>query len=231
MFKTISEEYRALNAQLHRDNYQYGTSGHLYREYVEELTNTLGTKDILDYGCGRRTLEKGLGYSIKNYDPAIDGLKEPPKPADIVICTDVLEHIEPEFLDNVLQDLVRVTQRVIFLSIATGPANKTLADGRNAHLIQQPWEWWDEKLGKYFRFLRMFDVRHGFVYVGQSYRDINETPIFDHIGPPPSTKRIQMKSAYTNDQRCQNIRSAMLRNLPAVRVLPPHDNKMLRSQS
>ena len=57
-------------------------------------------------------------------------------------CTDVLEHIEPECLEHVLDDLQRLTRKVAFLNIATRPAKKILADGRNAHLIQQQLPFW-----------------------------------------------------------------------------------------
>jgi hypothetical protein len=35
---------------------------------------------------------------------------------------------------------------IAFITIHTGPAMKTLPDGRNAHLTQQPMEWWLPKL-------------------------------------------------------------------------------------
>jgi hypothetical protein len=62
-------------------------------------------------------------------------------PSDLVACIDVLEHIEPQHLSDVLDDLARITQ-IGFFSIHTGAAKKRLSDGRNAHLIQQPASWW-----------------------------------------------------------------------------------------
>jgi len=67
-----------------------------------------------------------------------------------VICTDVMEHIEPECLDDVIDDLKRVTNIVLVVNIALRPAKKTLADGRNAHLIVKDIEWWMGKFLKYF---------------------------------------------------------------------------------
>lgn len=64
----------------------------------------------------------------------------------MVACIDVLEHIEPEYLDGVLDELARLTEGVAFLSIHTGPAVKVLSDGRNAHLTQQPMSWWMPKV-------------------------------------------------------------------------------------
>jgi hypothetical protein len=65
----------------------------------------------------------------------------------------VLEHIEPELLDNVLDDLQRLTLRAAMCTVHTGAAVKFLPDGRNAHLIQQPPEWWLPK------FEARFDVK------------------------------------------------------------------------
>jgi len=142
----ISDKYRELNARMHRENPVYGVSGQKYAPLVRELMKGFGTSDILDYGAGKRTLEQALGFPIHNYDPCIPGLDARPEPHDIVACTDVLEHIEPDCLDDVLKDIRRCTRKVAFFLIATRPANKSLPDGRNAHLIQQPYEWWQERL-------------------------------------------------------------------------------------
>lgn len=145
----ISASYKELNKRLHSKG-NYGFSGHKYAPLVANIARQLETRDILDYGCGARTLEHALGYPIRNYDPCIEGLDTPPEPADIVVCSDVLEHIEPDCLDDVLDDLKRVTRKLGVLVIATRPAIKFLEDGRNAHLIQEGIGWWLEKLGKRF---------------------------------------------------------------------------------
>lgn len=141
----LTPEYVQLNKELHAKG-AYGFKGHHYAARVAKLAVALGSRDILDYGCGARTLEKALNIPIRNYDPCIEGLDETPEPADIVVCTDVLEHIEPDCLDNVLDDLKRVTRNTGFFTIDTRPARKFLSDGRNAHLIQQPAGWWFPKL-------------------------------------------------------------------------------------
>ena len=60
----------------------------------------------------------------------------------MVVCIYVLEHIEPECLEDVLDHLESLTEQVLFATVHTGPAGKILPDGRNAHLIQKPSEWW-----------------------------------------------------------------------------------------
>lgn len=142
----ISPHYRELNKQLHDERSDYGTSGKRYVPVVERLMAKYATRDVLDYGCGKRTLEKALGFPIHNYDPCVAGLDASPQPHDIVVSTDVLEHIEPDCLDDVLADIRRCTRKAAYLVIATRPAAKILPDGRNAHLILESHEWWGERL-------------------------------------------------------------------------------------
>ena len=151
----ISESYRALNKKLHESNPGYGKSGARLLPSVLMLCKEIGSQDILDYGCGKRTLERALGFEIKNYDPAIEGVDDTPEPADLVVCSDVLEHIEPETLDDVLDDLKRVIRMVGLFTICIVPAQKVLEDGRNAHLIQQDWRWWSPKILARFEVLKM----------------------------------------------------------------------------
>ncbi len=145
----ITAEYRELNRELHSKGF-YGISGGNWAKVVRSICDTIQSRDVLDYGCGQRTLETGLGFPIRNYDPCIEGLDAPPAPADLVVCTDVLEHIEHDCLDEVLDDLRRVTRKFGFFVIATRPALKTLPDGRNAHLIQEGEAWWLPKIAARF---------------------------------------------------------------------------------
>lgn len=165
----ISAEYRELNKRLHSDNLAYGVGGGRHALTVLKLAEILakglarqatvapasGTTckflSVLDYGCGRGYLAKALPFPIAEYDPAIPGKDESPRPADLVVCTDVLEHIEPDKLDYVLDDLRRCTKRLAFLTIHTGTSTKTLADGRNSHLIQEGSDFWRGKLSQFFQ--------------------------------------------------------------------------------
>jgi len=147
---TISDQYRQLNRELHEQG-SYGRKGDKWAGRVRELIEKYQPSAILDYGCGQGALGRALGVPIEEYDPAIDGKDQPPVGADLVICTDVLEHIEPEHLEAVLDDLQRVTGRCLFAVISTRPAKKILADGRNAHLIVEPWPFWEERLSARFR--------------------------------------------------------------------------------
>lgn len=162
----ISDDYRAQNAALHAKG-DFGISGHKWAEQVEEIASTIRARTILDYGCGQQTLGKALSHrTIIPYDPCIPGLEGDPLPADLVVCGDVLEHIEPDCLDNVLDHLQTLTQQAIFLVVATRPAKKILPDGRNAHLIQETVNWWAPKLMARWTTLQLISSGREFMFVG-----------------------------------------------------------------
>jgi hypothetical protein len=106
---------------------------------------------VLDYGCGQGSLARAIGDRVKEYDPAIPEKAAAPAPADLVVCTDVLEHIEPDCLAHVLDHLRDLTLKACFVVIATRPAMKFLADGRNAHLIIETDAFWRKQLDMRFR--------------------------------------------------------------------------------
>lgn len=154
----ISVEYRKLNEELHKSNLAYGVGGGKHADAVLAMAEKMVKPSILDYGAGKGYLAKALPMPIWEYDPAIPGKDESPRPADLVVCTDVLEHIEPDKLRYVLDDIRRCTKQFAYLTINTAPAQKTLADGRNAHLIQKDAKWWKSKLEKFFVVQRLWQV-------------------------------------------------------------------------
>lgn len=160
----ISQSYVEQNRALHSVG-NYGISSSRWAPSIFALCKQLDTRDVLDYGCGQKHLEMTLGFDIHNYDPCLPGLDASPEPADLVACTDVLEHIEPECLDAVLDDLKRVTKRLGFLVIDTKPAGKVLPDGRNAHLIQEPPEWWLPKLWERFKVMQLSVLGREFLVI------------------------------------------------------------------
>jgi hypothetical protein len=129
----------------------WGASGYSHADEVTKFANELGALTILDYGCGRGTLKDKLPqFSVFEYDPGIPGKDMPPQdPVDLVVSTDVLEHIEKNCLDAVLAHMRRLARRGIFLTIATKLARDILPDGRNAHLLVHPKEWWLSQLKRY----------------------------------------------------------------------------------
>lgn len=152
----ISEEYRGLSAQLHESNLAYGVGGGKHAGTIINLAKSLNTTSVLDYGAGKGYLAKALPFPIWEYDPAIPEKSASPRPADIVVCTDVLEHVEPDMILPVLDDLRRCVLKVGYFVIHCGPSAKFLADGRNAHILQRSSQWWAEKLSMFFKVGRIF---------------------------------------------------------------------------
>jgi hypothetical protein len=166
----ITEEYTALNKKMHAEKKHYGTTSPKWAGQVRELYTTMQADSLLDYGCGKGHLAMQLPFPVREYDPAITGKDATPEPAALVVCTDVLEHVELECLGAVLDDLQRVTQQVLFLTVATRPANKTLPDGRNAHLIVESASWWLPQLMSRFELRNFTNVDSEFMAVFEAQR-------------------------------------------------------------
>jgi len=169
----ISDEYRTLNQQLHSDRKDYGSYGSKWANHVLTLAQGMNTESVLDYGCGKGTLGANMPFDIQQYDPAIEKHSGRPQPADLVVCTDVLEHIEPSCLDDVLNDLWSLCNKGVFLVIHNGPAAKKLADGRNAHLIQENEIFWLGAL------LPRFELITFSANIGKKHS--NERPVLEYL--------------------------------------------------
>lgn len=143
-----SPEYRGMLQHEHATS-NWGKGGWSWAEKISVYALEVSCKDVLDYGCGQGTLKPALaklGYKCGEYDPGIPGKDIPPKLADLVVSTDVFEHIEPEKVAAVLKHTFLLAKRAGFFAIAKQPAKKILSDGRNAHLVCQPTEWWTAQL-------------------------------------------------------------------------------------
>ena len=143
----LTDEYRALNASLHQANPNYGTSGYKWAEILVQCLEEAGAQNCLDYGCGKQTLSQSLPHlGITGYDPCIEGLDDPPIAHDFVMCGDVLEHVEEEFIDAVLDHIQHLAIKGVLLIVNQVPSDKHLSDGRTAHILQRPPEWWMPKI-------------------------------------------------------------------------------------
>ena len=143
----ISEEYRRMNRIMHKQIGSYGNSSGKWAPHIAYMKGST----ILDYGCGKGKLAKVVDFPISEYDPCIPGKDAEPVPHDCIVCTDVLEHIEPDQLDSVLAHIQSLMMDSGFFVISTKAAKKQLPDGRNAHLIIKPTSWWHDKLSEYFK--------------------------------------------------------------------------------
>lgn len=172
----ITDDYRKQQEELH-ENPNYGMASVTYAPLVTSLIDSLEINDMLDYGCGKGRLAQNIEPSrkvlIEQYDPAMPEFSAAPEPRELVACIDVLEHIEPELIDNILDHLQTLTKKYGIFTIHTGPAKKTLPDGRNAHLIQEDYTWWLPKLWSRFRIHSMSHAGGGFYVVVKANGDNN----------------------------------------------------------
>lgn len=153
---TFSESYLAELKRIHKDKSRPNGFGGKIKKMgkLEDFMFYWMPKDCLDYGCGKGFLTAHLQESYPktsfgHYDPAVEQWKDKPETTfDMVFSNDVLEHIEPAYIDNVLQEIDSYAKKFIWLRIDTQPARKFLTDGRNAHLIQEGETWWLEKIAK-----------------------------------------------------------------------------------
>jgi hypothetical protein len=146
----IIEQYRIL----HKNNI-YGISSIYLLNPIKNFIDEIKPKRVLDYGCGQSSLIDVLKreypkIEFEKYDPAIEEYSEEPNGKyDFVICTDVLEHIPEEYLDEIIINIKNISDK-IFFNISTKIAIWTLPDGTNCHKTVKDSSWWFEKISKYF---------------------------------------------------------------------------------
>lgn len=142
----ISEKH----AQLYRAYYagvEIPLRRHTWQHEVDELVAHHGFQSVLDYGSGpSHALAAFAGYPVVSYDPGVETLAARPLPAELVVCHHVLEHIEPAQLDAVLEDLLGLALRMLFLRVACVEAPKRLADGTPWHTLVRAPSWWEARL-------------------------------------------------------------------------------------
>ena len=170
---TISEEQRKLNIELHQSRSDFGSTQHaggvakrlpaaLNRMYEVGLLSS-----YLDFGCGKGKLLKNISENlnknvkITGYDPAVEEFSDYPNTQyDVVSCLDVLEHIEINLIDNVIDDILSITKNFCFVVVDLQPAVKKLSDGRNAHILLAPPDWWVSKFNQRFTSILNFPIYH-----------------------------------------------------------------------
>lgn len=194
----ISDAYREQNAVLHQTMPAYGLGGAKWASVVRSISKVDDT--ILDYGCGKGALAKALfPRQVMEYDPAIPG-KDQAEPATLVVCTDVLEHIEPDELDSVIEHLFGLTKERLFVCISTVPAKKTLPDGRNAHLSTWPASWWREKLEARFHFDSWEEKKNAALGIARPIREVGQITAISAMDDAQRNEHVRRNCAATENR-------------------------------
>lgn len=147
--------YRAM-AETETGNFQ-GLSIVNHVASIRKLIDATGSTTLLDFGCGRGDAyrdphkihhELGISFSRMHlYDPAFRHSRAlPVGQFDIVVCSDVLEHI-PEFeVDPFVARLFGYARKAVWASVCSRPAKKVFpGTDTNLHVTIKPLEWWQAK--------------------------------------------------------------------------------------
>lgn len=167
----ITPEYVKEQKKLHLSPDYGNQAGQKHAYLVAGIALLEDCELILDYGCGKGTLKKELDrivpcdygkipFECYEYDPAIPGKDFEPSPANLVVCLDVMEHIEPQCLDDVIKHIKKLTLKFLFVDVSTKFTHHYhLSDGRNAHLIVNDDAWWKELFTRHgFKVLREWNT-------------------------------------------------------------------------
>ncbi len=148
----VNKKYVEQYSQIHQSK-RYGVSGYKFADNLQLCLAELQPMVVLDYGCGQTDLSQCIDFgrvSYHRYDPAIEAISSlPVERADLIVNTDVMEHIPRADLSDVISHMASISGNVFF-SIATNEAKEILPDGSNAHCsILTPQEWL-EMIGRHF---------------------------------------------------------------------------------
>lgn len=153
MADLISDNYKRL-LQTKHEGKPWGGAGKSWVPTILPLLNKFssGPISILDYGCGRGTFKPAIeplhpDVTVTEYDPGVLGKDVlPMKPVDYVVCTDVMEHVEEQYVVDTLRTINWLAINGVFFNIDTALSKSFLPDGRNTHITIRPGDWWLDML-------------------------------------------------------------------------------------
>ena len=120
---------------------------------------------ILDHGCGKGGLVTALKQDtsvigeVHGYDPAVKEFeRNPSSNYDLVTSIDVLEHIGREHIESTIAEIKKINTGFFFFCIDLLPASKKIPDGRNAHFLIAPSDWWIQQIKSHFKVVTAIEV-------------------------------------------------------------------------
>lgn len=148
----ITDQYKKYLQTLN-SNKKFSQKNFWYDDIKKFISDAPLPSSLIDYGCSRGALIEKIKTDfpsiqvVDGYDPGVAKFEQKPvRQYDMLVSTDVIEHIEPEFLDTTLSYIESLYKKTAWIIIACYPAKKFLPDGRNAHLIVESPDWWLDKI-------------------------------------------------------------------------------------
>ena len=161
---------------LHKKNSSYGkaseysTKGSMKYELtipaaVSAADKIQPIRHILDHGCGKGGLVSALNEDALvlgkayGYDPAVKEFEHNPRNFyDLVTSIDVLEHIGRDYINSTIAEIKNINSGFFFFCIDLLPAHKITLDGRNAHFLIAPSDWWTQQIKSHFKIVTAIEV-------------------------------------------------------------------------
>ena len=172
----MGNNYIEASKQLHSDNKKYGAASEYSKPDTMKFMLTIPQaikasqefsliRSILDHGTGKGGLietlnqHKELDIIAKGYDPCVPEFSElPSSKFDIVTSIDVLEHLGIDYVGSTISEINNLTENFFFFCIDLVPASKMLNDGRNAHTLIAPSDWWLQQIKNKFKIISCIEV-------------------------------------------------------------------------
>ncbi len=156
---SLIPEYKKLAE--HVGNANFGGLGILnHAKSIKTLAQAVGAQSMLDFGCGRgdayrspHKLHHQLGLprsAVTLYDPVFRPDSRLPTGAfDLVVCSDVVEHLLEDEVDEFVKRLFGYSRKAVWTSFCARPAKKFFPDGvTNLHTCVKPAEWWHDMFAR-----------------------------------------------------------------------------------
>ena len=135
----------------------HGMSIMQHADDIGKFIRAVGAESMLDWGCGGAAaydsphkLWHHWGFDrhdVVLYDPSFKKFDTvPTRKADIVVCSDVLEHIVGKEVDAFIANLFARANKAVWASVCCREAKKTFPNSTiNLHVTIKPYSWWQDK--------------------------------------------------------------------------------------
>lgn len=158
----------------------YGNGGHAVTHAQALISRAAPGATVADFGCGRGGSFKPFidaGLRIVPVDhvdvldtrwrahPSVEAFHRANLWADQLprvdygVCTDVMEHIPEEFVDDALLNIARAVRLGCLWTICHVPDAWGKRIGASLHMTVKPREWWTERLRKHWSAVDVINSR------------------------------------------------------------------------
>tara|TARA_B100000683_G_scaffold269434_1_gene306466 strand:- start:1041 stop:1718 length:678 start_codon:yes stop_codon:yes gene_type:complete len=211
----VDNNYIKASKELHKQNNDYGKASEYFKKNsmkhmltipkaVASAAKVEPISNLLDHGCGKGGLVELLQQKmptlqeVTGYDPGVKIFSnKPAKKYDIVTSVDVLEHTGRGQISEVLREIKSLTAKFFFFCIDLLPASKKI-EGRNAHFLIAPSDWWVQQIKIEFQVVTVIEV--GEMQDGSPY------PMHLFGCAAKSTKHLKSMNEFLTNVRIANTR-------------------------